>query len=89
MYIIIVRVVLHGRGTCPLALWKDAEDICTYEGEVIGGWRKQRNEEIYNFRSSQNIGNTMKSGRMERAKHSAQVHEIVNAYRGSVRTLKE
>jgi hypothetical protein len=43
--------------------------------EIIGGWRKQLNEELHNFCSSQNIITTIKSRRMRWAEHEARTRE--------------
>jgi hypothetical protein len=53
--------------------------------EVMGGWRKLRNEERHNFYSSPSIIRIMKSRRMRWAGHVARMGEKRNVYRVLVR----
>jgi hypothetical protein len=43
----------------------------TKRGEVIGGWRKQQNEELHNFYSSPSTTGMIKSRMMRWAGHVA------------------
>jgi hypothetical protein len=49
--------------------------------EVIGGWRKLHNEELYNMYFSPSIIRIIKSGRMRWAGHVARMEEKRTAYR--------
>jgi PAS domain-containing protein len=49
--------------------------------EVIGGWRKLRNEELHNLFSLPSIIRMIKSKRMRWAGHVARMGEKRNAYR--------
>jgi hypothetical protein len=51
----------------------------TKRDEIIGGWRKLRNEELRNLHPSQNIIRMMKSSRMRWAGHAAHLGEKRNA----------
>jgi hypothetical protein len=53
----------------------------TKKDEVMGGWRKLHNEELYNFCSSPNIIRMMKSRRMRWVGHVARMKEKRNEYR--------
>jgi hypothetical protein len=48
---------------------------------VTGGWRKLHNEELHNLYSSPNIIRIIKSRRMRRAGHVAQMGDKRNVYR--------
>jgi hypothetical protein len=52
--------------------------------EVIGGWRKLHNEEVYNLYGSPNIMRMIRSRRMKWAGHVARIEEKRNAYSISV-----
>jgi hypothetical protein len=49
--------------------------------EMMGGWRKLHNEELHNLYSSPNIIRIIKSRRVRRARHVAQMGAKRNAYR--------
>jgi hypothetical protein len=49
--------------------------------EVLGGWRKLRNEELYNLYCLSSIIRMIKSRRMRWAVHIARMGEKRNAYR--------
>jgi hypothetical protein len=56
-----------------------------FSHEATGGWRKLHNEELNNLYSSPSIIRMIKSRRMRRAGHVAQMGEKRNAYRISMR----
>jgi hypothetical protein len=53
--------------------------------EIIGGWRKLHNEELYNLYLSPNIIRMIKSSRIKWAGHVARMEEIRNEYNMLVR----
>jgi hypothetical protein len=56
--------------------------IFGYKGEeVVGGWRRLHNEELYNFYASPNVIRVIKWRRMGWAGHVACMGEMRNGYR--------
>jgi len=53
--------------------------------EVVGGWRRQRNEELHNLYTSPNIIRVMKSRRRKCVGLVAHMGEVRNAYKILVR----
>jgi hypothetical protein len=57
------------------------ENIWTKMGEIIGGWRKLRNEELHNSYSTQSVIRIIESRRMNWAGHVTRMGDKGNAYR--------
>jgi hypothetical protein len=49
--------------------------------QIIGGWRKLRNEELHNTYSSSHVIRLIKSRRMKLVGHKIRMRETRNAYR--------
>jgi hypothetical protein len=89
---IILPVILYGSETWSLTL-REEHWLRVFENkvlrrifgpkkdEVIGGWRKLHNEELYDLYSSPNIIRRIKSRRMRWVGHVARMGEKINAYR--------
>jgi hypothetical protein len=89
---IILPVVLYGCEAWSLTL-REEDRLRVFENrvlrgisgpkrdEVTGGWRKLHNEELHNLYSSPSIIRMIKSRRMRRTGHVAQVGEKKNEYK--------
>jgi hypothetical protein len=53
-------------------------------GEVVGGWRKLRNERLHNLYSLPDVIIRIKSRRMRWTSHAARMGKKMNAYRAVV-----
>jgi hypothetical protein len=88
----MVFVVLYGCETWSLTL-REEHRLRVFENkvlrtifgpkknEIVGGWRKQHNEELHNLYSSPSIIRIIKSRRIKWAGHVARMGEKRNAYR--------
>jgi hypothetical protein len=89
---IILPVVLYGCETWPLTL-REEHGLRVFENrvlrrifgqkrdEVMGGWRRWHNEDLYNLNSSPSIIRMIKSGRMGWARHVARMGAKRTVYR--------